>query len=500
MLRKQPFQLLFLLPALSLFGQSLSGQDAGMALSTLVSYRTQRASLQLTGDQAKTADLMAEEAQKETQASHYDEAMRRYEHGFAAMHGVDWTPAVELVSSFQAKLNHALAAPGDQIAVSLVPLYVTERAASEKVRASVVLVPTRKEGPPEKTLTPSGEINLPFIATVAVPPAPEGDYTLQVRMTLADGTSPDGLRAAFVKSLPVHIEALSAEAEKLRIRLAAVQKDSPALPSAQYVLAHYEQADRGEVSPARYNFRGEIASANAILDSLDAGRDPFAGKQGDLRKAYLSNVDHTLQPYRLFIPSQYDGTKPVPLVVALHGMGGDENSMFEGYQEALKPQAQRVGFIIVCPKGRDPASMYRGTAEQDVLDTLAQVRRDYRIDSNRIYLMGHSMGGYGTWSIAIAHPEIFAALGPISGGGNTAAMDKIKNIPQYVTHGDDDRTVNVSQSRAMVAAGRKLNAPITYVEVPGGSHVSVAEPAFAPMMDFFAKQSKNNTSGSGGTR
>jgi predicted esterase len=299
-----------------------------------------------------------------------------------------------------------------------------------------------------------------------------------------------------VKSLPVHLEALSAEAQKLRTRLATLakagaKKDSPALPSAQYVLAHYEQADRGEVSPARYNFRGEFASANAVLDALEAGRDPFAGKLGDLRKAYLSQADHTLQPYRIFIPSRYDGTKPTPLVVALHGMGGDENSMFDGYQEALKPEAQRVGFIVVCPKGRDPASMYRGTAEQDVLDVLAEVERDYRIDLSRIYLMGHSMGGYGTWSIAIAHPDIFAALGPISGGGNAAAMDKIKTIPEYVTHGDDDRTVNVSQSRAMVEAGRKLNAPITYVEVPGGSHVSVAGPAFAPMMDFFAKQAKS---------
>jgi mannose-6-phosphate isomerase-like protein (cupin superfamily) len=172
-------------------------------------------------------------------------------------------------------------------------------------------------------------------------------------------------------------------------------------------------------------------------------------------------------------------------------MGGDENSMFDGYNNgALKREAERLGFAVVCPKGRETASMYRGSAEQDVLDVLAEVRRDYRIDANRIYLMGHSMGGYGTWSVAMAHPDLFAALGPISGGGDTAGMVKIKGIPEYVVHGDDDRTVPVTQSRRMVEAGKAAGANIMYVEVPGGSHVSVAAPSFAPMLDFFAKQER----------
>ena len=104
--------------------------------------------------------------------------------------------------------------------------------------------------------------------------------------------------------------------------------------------------------------------------------------------------------------------------------------------------------------------------------------------------MGHSMGGYGTWSVAMAHPECFAALGPISGGGTPAGMAKIAHIPEYVVHGDDDRTVPVTQSRTMVEAGKKAGANITYVEVPGGSHIAVAAPQFGAMLDFFAKQRK----------
>jgi predicted esterase len=197
------------------------------------------------------------------------------------------------------------------------------------------------------------------------------------------------------------------------------------------------------------------------------------------------------------VPQSYDGSRLAPLLVALHGMGGDENSMFDTYNNgALKREADRVGFVVAAPKGRDPASMYRGAAEQDVLDVIAEVRRDYKIDPNRIYLMGHSMGGYGTWSVAIAHPDLFAAIGPISGGGDPAGLLKIRQVPEYVVHGDDDRTVNVSESRRMVEAAKKAGIEVVYVEVPGGSHVSVAAPQFGPMLDFFAKQAKGAVSAS----
>jgi hypothetical protein len=210
--------------------------------------------------------------------------------------------------------------PGKQLSVSLTPLYPSERAAGEKVFATVALVSAAKEGPEERILGAKAAIDpahLPFKASVTLPDTPNGDYNLEVRMTLADGTSPKDLRTAFVKTLPIHIESLSAQAERLKERLARVTKrGAPSLPTAQYVLARYEQTDHGNASPLHYNFQGEFATANAILDALEAGRDPFAAKQGDLRKAYLSKVDQTLQPYRVFIPAQYDGTKPTPLVVA----------------------------------------------------------------------------------------------------------------------------------------------------------------------------------------
>jgi hypothetical protein len=96
----------------------------------------------------------------------------------------------------------------------------------------------------------------------------------------------------------MHIEALAADAGKIRARLSKVsQKSSWALPSAAYVLDFYERADRGDANPNVHHFREEFTKANKILDAIETGKNPFAGKHGDFRKAYLCAVDHTLQPY-----------------------------------------------------------------------------------------------------------------------------------------------------------------------------------------------------------
>ncbi|HXA49932.1 MAG TPA: PHB depolymerase family esterase [Candidatus Acidoferrum sp.] len=471
-------------------GSVLFAQDAGMVLRTSVTYNTQKATLTLTDEQRRQAEELARQAQQANQAGKYGDAMRSLYQGLSVMRNMPWTPALEFASSLQGKLDHAIVEPGAAVAVTLSPLYDSPRAAEAKLTAACFLIAktgsaTKAFGTPV-AVDPAG----PFTTRLILPEAAPGDYTIEVRLSTAGEAPAVAAPAAFVKSLPVHIDSLAEPVQRLRVRLkTAPKKDG--FDTAAYALALYQRADAGEVNPGRVDFREEFAAATAILDALDAGKEPFSGKHGDSHRAYRSNVDGLLQPYRLFIPDSYDGSKATPLVVALHGMGGDENSMFDSYSSGLlKREAERHGFLVVCPKGRDTASMYRGSAEQDVLDVMAEVQRSYRVDGSRIYLMGHSMGAYGTWSIAMAHPDLFAALGPISGGGVPAGMVKIRHIPEYVVHGDDDRTVAVTQSRTMVEAGKKAGAEIVYVEVPGGSHVGVAAPAFAGMLEFFAKQHK----------
>jgi predicted peptidase len=124
-------------------------------------------------------------------------------------------------------------------------------------------------------------------------------------------------------------------------------------------------------------------------------------------------------------------------------------------------------------------------SEEDVMQVLQTVRQQYRIDENRIYLMGHSMGAIGTWKIAPKFPDIWAALGPFAGSGAPATLERIRHIPQIVVHGDADPTVNVQGSRAMVEKMKELGIEVTYVEVPGGGHSDVVAPNLPAMFEFF---------------
>lgn len=125
------------------------------------------------------------------------------------------------------------------------------------------------------------------------------------------------------------------------------------------------------------------------------------------------------------------------------------------------------------------------------------VRKNYKIDPDRTYLMGHSMGAIGTWAVGTKHPEIWAALGPISGVADPRTVASMRNIPEVVVHGDADTTVPVSGSRNMVAEMKRLGVDVKYIEVPGGSHTSVPGPNMAAIFDFFDTHKRSAGAGSG---
>jgi len=98
------------------------------------------------------------------------------------------------------------------------------------------------------------------------------------------------------------------------------------------------------------------------------------------------------------------------------------------------------------------------------------VETEYRTDLKRVYLTGVSMGGEGVWSLAAAHPEKFAAIVPVCGGGDPKTASRIKDIPCWCFHGDADKMVPVRVSRMMVRALSDAGGRPQYQEYSGAGH------------------------------
>jgi predicted peptidase len=109
---------------------------------------------------------------------------------------------------------------------------------------------------------------------------------------------------------------------------------------------------------------------------------------------------------------------------------------------------------------------------QRALAILAEVEKDYKVDRKREYLTGLSMGGMGTWGLAIAHSDKWAAIVPICGRGDTKQAARIKDIPCWSFHGDADQAVKVEGSRQMIAALKAAGGAPKYTEYPGVGHNS----------------------------
>ena len=498
MMRKAMRLSIFALAVLMFCAGLAAAQDAGQVLRVSVGFNSMKNTLQagnkLSGDGLAEIERLSELARQANGAGRYGEALKHLYHGFALMRGQPWTPARALGGAAIIKVDRAMLEPGQSFALRVTQIYSLDEKLEGELTGSIGLAKLGADGPAKELKALTGVtadfIAKPLVAELVAPEIEPGNYRLTLSLQPPKGEP-------ITKTVTVHIErglaaqvaALKQRAAKLEAALAPKPGNvlRSELPSAQYRLSLYDLANAGEINFERLNFQGEFGEAAAMLDALEARKNPFEGRKGDFRKAYLSAVDNTYQPYRVFVPTGYDGTKAYPLVIALHGMGGDENSFFEAYANGLfKTLAERHGYIVACPKGRKPASMYMGDAEKDVLDVLSEMQRAYRIDPDRVYLTGHSMGGYGTLSLAMGHPDIFAAIAPISGGvNNPLSLQKIARIPQLIVHGDADRTVSVERSRSIVEAGKKYGAEIKYIEVPGGDHGGVVAPHFEDVFQWF---------------
>jgi predicted peptidase len=183
--------------------------------------------------------------------------------------------------------------------------------------------------------------------------------------------------------------------------------------------------------------------------------------------------------YLLYLPEGYQTSdKPWPMILFLHGAGesGQDLSKVKMHgPPKLIAGGKAFPFIVVSPQSQGMG--WNAEALNSLID---EVESKYRVDKDRVYLTGLSMGGGGTWALAAAHPERFAAIAPICGalrtsdGGKSMAV-KIKDLPIWVFHGAKDPTVPIARSEEMVKALKELGSDVKFTVYPEAKHDSWTE-------------------------
>jgi predicted peptidase len=220
-------------------------------------------------------------------------------------------------------------------------------------------------------------------------------------------------------------------------------------------------------------------------------------------RSYVNSKGDTLK-YRLLAPMNYDSSQTYPLAVCLHGGGGrgtDNITQIEGSWTAqllseYRNREKYPAFIFV-PQC-SPASSWGGglaglsVVDEIVFDAIDQLEKEFPIDKKRRYVMGESLGGYGTWHFIATRPAMFAAAVPICGGGDPSLANSIVNVPVWAFHGAKDRSVPVRLSREMVDAIKDAGGNPMYTEYPEEGHIISEQVTTTPgLLDWVFAQRRD---------
>lgn len=285
------------------------------------------------------------------------------------------------------------------------------------------------------------------------------------------------------------------------------------------------------------------AQPPAAAKGKGGGKGFAQDPRAQTRTYHFADTNEEL-PYSLYVSTKIKKDQKAPLVVTLHGLGAPQTIMMG---KAAIDLAEEAGYVLVSPMGYNTGGWYgspefsagpgrgkdkgappvgpgapnekgpgdaaakgkggfggppnqpanfRELSEKDTMNVIAMVRKEFKIDDKRIYIMGHSMGGAGALYLGSKYPKMFAAVAAEAPAAfwqtrkETLQPLKDSKVPVMIVHGTTDEVVPVTNSHAWVAVMKELKMNYEFVEQPGITHGPVIESGLKPIYEFFAKQKK----------
>jgi predicted peptidase len=237
---------------------------------------------------------------------------------------------------------------------------------------------------------------------------------------------------------------------------------------------------------------------------------------GDQQRQYVFPPTGQAIPYRIYVPTKWDGRTSLPIILFLHGAGANERTYLDMADGQVRKLAEEHGYIVVSPLGFTPMGAFGNPlrlpavygqneaadqqraaitperrrelalSELDVITVLDIVTEEYGADRSRTYLAGHSMGSGGAWHLAARYPERWRAVAPMSGPFIDARhypFSLLRDMPILITEGTQG-TPSLEGSRKLAEFLRKENYRVEYLEVDG-NHGSMVPMVWPRVFEFF---------------
>ncbi len=264
--------------------------------------------------------------------------------------------------------------------------------------------------------------------------------------------------------------------------------------------------------------------AAAMVGHAQAQSPPARRATGDQQREYLFAPTGQQMPYRIYVPTTWDGKRSLPIMLFLHGAGANERTYLDMADGLARKLAEQHGFILVSPLGFAPLGAYGNPlrlpavfgqsvlaaaqraavtperrrelnlSELEVITVLDLVTEEYGADRSRTFLAGHSMGSGGVWHLAARYPDRWRAVAPMSGpfiDATSYPFDRIRDLPILMTEGTG-ATPSLAGSRALAQYLRAGKFHFEYVEVDG-NHGSMVPMVWPRVFEFFDALSRTGS-------
>ncbi|MDA1233856.1 MAG: hypothetical protein O3A53_03545, partial [Acidobacteria bacterium] len=461
-----------------------------------------RSRAQLSGETAGRVDKLIADAASARDSRDEGAARRDLAEAQALVAGLEWTNKDAFVWSLALELDEAVTESSLPLSGWLEQYYTAAYKPNSKLRMHLSLAP--REGPARDLGTydvpASGEVE--FQASLKA--APDGYYQVIAKVT--DGKEPlVELTKTIVLARGILSGRLGVEGRLARIAGHDGAKASVIWPFdvARAVNDGNRELDTDDfglgVDGTRdFKFAKELQDAEELLTALEAGEDPLTRAKGDHERHYWFEDGGEIMPYRVYVPSTWDGTSQLPMVFVLHGNTRDHDFYFDRDDGTLWRMAEKHGYVVATTMGYRPSAGYNAAeqrksneaprfpvsaeqqretelSEKDALNAFRLIVDEYNPDPARIYLFGHSSGATGGWYFGEKYNDKWAgvALSAFTTRPQDVAFDVFENTPLMMIVGAEDGARRVEMVEGMVEAIRGHGLKTEFLLEEGADHDTI---------------------------